>query len=156
MQGSAGGTEYGAPQGRWVPKQARQRGSKTPKATRTGKLSRERRRPQDREIGRGVSKLDRSSSRRSSTMKNFSISAKQIEWKKKCRSFYFLAVSQDPAKRAQFRVAVLGGGARPRECARGDRPGGGRGTRSAGRARENRRSRARDQRRTDPGLRPRR
>ena len=47
-----------------------------------------------------------------------------------------LAISQDPAKRAQFRVTLLGGGARPRECARGDRPGGGRVTRPAARARE--------------------
>ena len=74
------------------------------------------------------------------------------------RNFNFLciAVSQDPAKRAQFRVAVLGGGARPRERTHGDRPGGGRETRPATKARKKQRSRARDRRRTEPGLRPRR
>ena len=46
--------------------------------------------------------------------------------------------------------------AAPREHARGDRPGGGQGTRPAARARKKRRSGARDRRRTDPGLRPRR
>ena len=36
---------------------------------------------------------------------------------------------QDPAKRAQFRVAPLGGGTQPRECARGDKPSRGWGAR---------------------------
>ena len=42
------------------------------------------------------------------------------------RSAYLPPSPQDPAKRAQFRIALLGGGARPRECARGEprrRPG---------------------------------
>ena len=63
---------------------------------------------------------------------------------------------QVPAKRAQFRVALLGGGARSQGCARGDRPGGGRGTGPVTRAREKWRSRARDRRPTDPKLRTKR
>ena len=42
------------------------------------------------------------------------------------RTFFVSPSLQDPSKRAQFRVALLGGGARPRERARKDRPGGGR------------------------------
>ena len=50
-------------------------------------------------------------------------------------SKYVSLSPQHPAKRAQFKVALLGGGARPRERAPGDRPGGGRGTLSPRRVR---------------------
>ena len=52
-------------------------------------------------------------------------------------SFFLVApCPQHPAKRAQFRVTLLNGGARARELGRRDRPSGGRGTRPAVRARE--------------------
>ena len=84
----------------------------------------------------------------------FFLATKQIE--QKSINFYYMSCRLARSSEAQLRVAMLGGVARPREYAREDRPGGGRGTRTAARAREKRRSRARDRRRADPGLWPRR
>ena len=59
-------------------------------------------------------------------------------------TFFVSPSPQDPAKRAQFRVALIVGGMQPRERARVNRPSGGRGTRPAAREREKRTSRAGD------------
>ena len=60
----------------------------------------------------------------------------KIEANGKSKTSYVSPSPPDPPERAQFSVTLLGGGARPRECAREDRPGGGRETRPATSARD--------------------
>ena len=129
---------------------------------------REKKSGSDREAGRSkiyrTSATSRYRSSSSSWCTEQIISRKEVEKKaepcyleeKPHTSKYISPSPQDPAKRAQLSVALLGDGAQLRECARGKRPGGSRGTRPATKACEKGRSRARDRRPTDPGLRQRR
>ena len=63
--------------------------------------------------------------------------------------FVCFAVLATSSEITQFRAALLGGGARHRQLALGNRPGRGRGTRPATRARDKRRMRVRNHRPTE-------